>query len=71
MKTVTSILIITFLNIKDKIIRVIMGLVKIDKICTYLTKVIKSLKTVTSILIITFLNIKDIILRVIMGLVKQ
>ena len=48
-----------------------MGLVKIDKICTYLTKVIKSLKTVTSILIITFLNIKDIIIRVIMGLVKQ
>ena len=45
------------------------NVIRIDKICTYLTKVIKSLKTVTSILIITFLNIKDTIIRVIIGLV--
>ena len=67
----TAALTTTFSNTKDTIIRVIIASLNNDKICTYLTKVIKSLKTVTSILIITFLNIKDKIIRVIMGLVKQ
>ena len=71
LKTIISILIITFSNTKDTIIRVIIGLLNNDKICSYVTKVIKSLKTIQQLaLTVIFLNTKDTIIRAIIGLVK-
>ena len=66
-----SILIITFLNTKDTIIRVIIGLAKYWQNLIMFNQSNKISENNTAVLIRTFLNTKDTIIRVIMGLVKQ